>query len=827
MTTNGTTRRWLLVVGALAVAAGIGGAVQATASSRPLAGDGASPSSVDPGQVYGAHPDVSDDGHWVVYDGLPTDGSDRASTVWLQDTTDPEAAPIELTTPADTLRAGDSVLPSISGDGCSAVVVTQWAYDLFRDDDRDNRWDVYRLVLPHCGGELGDWELVSTKVGVDGETSALDSADPTDPPALSEAGAIIAFTELRGTGNAALQRVRLVDLTMPLGDPIRIVSVTGTPLELPNTTFLYRGQRQPDISADGRYVAYTSDAASDLVAPTWGDGPIGGGYATSQVYLWDRLEQDPTKAVRLISAIPPPDQTADEALDAGKDGAVDTTVVSGPPLPVVPADTGASSPALSANGQFVAFESAATNLLAADGLVDLPLCANGCPSQVYRYDQIGHDLVLVSRQNVPEGARAAAADAGASQPTISADGSQVGFVTRATNLFPTQSVPGSFVSDGDIAVSLVDLGQLSRVSVLPDGVTPAAGTHGHPVLSARGDVVVFDTLSAADLVGSTEPGRRVIALQRPAALGMADLDVGTVVVGLAGPEWWVGVHNFGPSTFMPTGVTSDTADFAVTGGTCTVAVPVLPGDFCTVNVVLTPSRPGEITGTLTVTGAGAEPIVLTSTLSGAGGEPLLATNPAGFDLEDTVVGERSDPHAFDVTNIGFSIGTIVAIDIEGANPDDFVVTTSSCLGQTMIPGATCAVEIAFEPVEAGYRTGTVIVRSDTGQYTSVLVNGTASYDPNVVVAADTVRAGDVIGIGGAGFAPNAEVTISWADGTGNTATVRTDRDGGFLVLFETRRNERAGDRELVVRGTETTITVPVTVTRRPVQDGPGSPVWGG
>lgn len=823
MTTNGTTRRWLLAVGALAAGAGIGGATQVTAASRPLPSDAASPSTVDPGEVYGAHPDVSDDGHWVVYDGLPTDGSDRTSTVWLQDTTAPDAAPVELTTPADTLRSGDSVLPSISGDGCVAVVVTQWAYDLFRDDDRDSRWDVYRLVLPHCGGELGDWELVSTKVGVDGETSALDSADPTDSPALSEAGAIIAFTELRGAGNGALQRVRLVDLTMPLGDPARIVSVTGTPVELPNTTFLYHGQRQPDLSADGRYVAYTSDAASDLVEPTWGEGPIGGGYATSQVYLWDRLEQDPAMAVRLVSAVPPPDETADEALD----GAVETTVASGPPLPVVPADTGASSPALSANGQFVAFESSATNLIGPDDQIDLPLCANGCPTQVYRYDQIGDDLVLVSRQNAPEGVRTAAADTGASQPTISADGSQVGFVTRATNLFPTQSTPGSFVGDGDIAVSLVDLGELSRVSVLPDGVTPAAGTHGHPVLSARGDVVVFDTLSAADLVGSTDPGRRVVALQRPAALGMADLDVGTVVVGLAGPEWWVGVHNFGPSTFMPTGVTSDTADFAVTGGTCTVAVPVLPGDFCTVNVVLTPSHAGPITGTLTVTGAGAEPIVLTSTLSGAGGEPLLATNPAGFDLAQTVVGERSAPYAFDVTNIGFSIGTIVGIDIEGANPDDFVVTSSSCLGQTMIPGATCAVEVAFEPVEAGYRTATVIVRSDTGQYTSVLVNGTAWYDPDVVVAVDTVRAGELIGIGGSGFAPDAEVTISWADGTGNTAIARTDADGGFLVLFETRRNERAGDRELVVRGADATITVPVTVTRRPVQDGPGSPVWGG
>ncbi len=823
MRTNGTTRRWLLTAGVLAAGAGIGGVTQVIASARPAPADATAPTSVDPGAAYGAHPDVSDDGRWVVYDGLPNDGSDRTSTVWLADTSQPDAAPVELTAAAPTLRSGNSTLPTISGDGCIAVVATQWAYDLFRDDDRDARWDVYRIVLPQCGGEPGDWELVSTKVGADGETSALDAADPTDAPTVSGSGAVVAYTELRGAGAAALQRVHVVDLTVPLGDPSRTVTVAGTPLTEPNTTFRYHGQREPDLSADGRYLAFTSDASSDQLAPQWSDGPVGGGFATSQVYLWDRQEPDPAIAVQLVSKVPPPD----EGIDEGLDGAVDAPVASGPPLPTVPADAGASSPAISASGQFVAFASAATNLVTVDDLVDLPTCTTGCPTQVYRYDQVVDDLVLVSKQNAADGTRVAAADAGAWQPAISADGSQVAFVTKAANLFSTPSEPGSFVGDGDIAVSLVDLAQVSRVSVLADGATPAVATHGHPALSARGDVVVFDTLSAAALVGTDQPGRQVVSLDRPATLGMADLDVGTVVVGMDGPEWWVGVRNFGPSTFLPLGATTDNPDFAVTGGTCTVQVPVLPGDFCTVNVVMTPSVAGTITGTLTVTGAGAEPIVLTARLSGLGGEPLLAANPAGFDLADTLVGERSAPHAFDVTNIGFAIGTVVSVELEGANPDDFVITSTSCIGQTMIPGGLCAVEVAFEPHVAGYRTATVVVRADTGQYTTVLVNGSAAYDPKIVLASASVRAGDVLGIGGSGFAPDSDVTIAWADGSGSSMTVRTDDEGGFLVLFETRRNDRPGERQLVIHGADSTLTVPVTVVRRPAQDGPGSPVWGG
>ena len=60
-----------------------------------------------------------------------------------------------------TLRSGDTITPVISSDGCVVVVQTQLALDLFRDDNNDERWDVYRLVVPECGGQFDAWELVS------------------------------------------------------------------------------------------------------------------------------------------------------------------------------------------------------------------------------------------------------------------------------------------------------------------------------------------------------------------------------------------------------------------------------------------------------------------------------------------------------------------------------------------------------------------------------------------------------------------------------------------------------------------------------------------
>jgi hypothetical protein len=221
------------------------------------------------------------------------------------------------------------------------------------------------------------------------------------------------------------------------------------------------------------------------------------------------------------------------------------------------------------------------------------------------------------------------------------------------------------------------------------------------------------------------------------------------------------------------------------------------------------------------------PVTVTSALSGQGGEPLLAPNPAGADFAPAIVGEQSPTISFDISNVGFSIGTIASIELAGADPTDFKVKSSSCLGQVMIPGANCTVVVAFTPVGAGYRTAIVRVTTDTGQYTTVLVNGVGSFAPRMSVAADTVQAGESIGIGGSGFEPGSQVTIAWADGSGLAVAVTIDDRGMFLAAFPTKRLERPGDRQIVVQGSAATLTASVRVIRRPVDDGFGQPVWGG
>lgn len=766
--------------GAMTSAAPVGRAV----SDAPVAVPG------ETAEVRAAHPSVSDDGRWVVFDGMPTDGSGRASTVWLRDRTKPGAADLELTTPADGVRPGSSVRPAISGDGCSVAVVTEMGYDLFRDDDTGDRWDVYRLVLPQCGGAPDDWELVSTRSSTQGDTSALDRVIPDRAPSLSQAGTIVAFTYQART-KSDLRAARVVDLTVPIGDRARSTDVAGTPTLAPNTTFRYLGQRQPDVSDDGRFVTFISDADSAATTPAWGSGPEAGGYATSQVYLWDRLA------------------------DAG-DAALATPVVLVSQVGGAPAAQGASSPVISGNGQYVAYTSTSADLA---GAATLPGgCTTTCPTQVYRFDVTTGSSVLVSRQNTVEGVTLVAADLGGDQPTITDDGSQVGFVSRSRNLFPTQTAASTEAGDGDIVVSEVDLGIVRRVSTAPDGVTPVAAASSHPALSGTGRVVVFDTLVAPAISGVPSAGRQVVDVVRRPSLSAPTLDMGTVAVNLPGDEWFVAVKNLGPSSFVPTTATA-TPGFTVTGGTCQLGLAVPPGQTCTVEVVLTPTVVGPVTGQLTIGESLPDAVSLTTSLAGAGGDPTLFPRRSGIDFEITPVGGATAPIAADIENVGMLGASIASVQLAGAHPDDFEITDESCTGRDLGPGATCSLSVAFRPTDAGYRTALAIVTTTGGQYTAVVVDGNATRSAELVVTTSKIRAGADLTVGGQGFRPGSTVSVSWADGRGAMTSVVANDQGMFLVSLPTTANERAGDRVVVAQSVDQVATIDVKVLRRRVDDG--------
>jgi len=184
----------------------------------------------------------------------------------------------------------------------------------------------------------------------------------------------------------------------------------------------------PAISADGRYVAYSSNA-SNLV-----DGDTNG---VEDVFLVDR---DEGTTIRIEGNQGQPNGTA-------------------------------RFPRLSADGRWLVYVSLASNLVDGDtnGLAD-----------IFLYDRETGENRVVSVAS--DGSQA---NRDSRTPTISADGGVVAFISGATNL-----VDGVASGIEQVYVHDVASGQTQIASVSSSG-TPSNGTSFLPDLSADGSVVAF------------------------------------------------------------------------------------------------------------------------------------------------------------------------------------------------------------------------------------------------------------------------------------------------------------------------------------------------
>ena len=145
-----------------------------------------------------------------------------------------------------------------------------------------------------------------------------------------------------------------------------------------------------------------------------------------------------------------------------------------------------SSPAISSDGQFIAFVSSSTNLV--PGQSD-----TNEGGDVFVFDQGGATTRLVSGV---AGSMTAAGNESSNSPSISADGRYVAFASASTNL-----VSGESDSNGESDLFVFD--QVAGTTALVSGVAGAASTGNSdsesPALSADGQFLAF-TSDSSNLV---------------------------------------------------------------------------------------------------------------------------------------------------------------------------------------------------------------------------------------------------------------------------------------------------------------------------------------
>ncbi len=319
-----------------------------------------------PGAGSSSAPSISADGRYIAFvtasNNIDTEDGDDNQDVFVRDISTNVTRLISRGT-ANGAANGTSNQPSISPDG-RYVAFSSNANNLATGDS-DGTKDVYvhdRVTR--------DSKLVS--IGLDGLPALGDSTRPD----ISITGGAVAYESTASN--------------LAPGDALLLSDVFVFDVKKLTTQLVSRqtgvdggaglgGSFNPSISADGRYVAFESDA--DLA---------GGALLTRDIYVRDRTTNE-------------------------------TELVSRQSGPAGPAANGTSDePDISPDGGFVAFRSIANNLSSQDA---------DPTGDVFVRDLSDGALSLVSRAK-----DGPAADGSSSEPSITAAAGAVVFASRATNL---------------------------------------------------------------------------------------------------------------------------------------------------------------------------------------------------------------------------------------------------------------------------------------------------------------------------------------------------------------------------------------------------------
>ncbi len=199
----------------------------------------------------------------------------------------------------------------------------------------------------------------------------------------------------------------------------------------------------PSISADGRYVAFIS--LSRYVAQDTNNG--------FDAYVYDRV----TRKIGMVS--------------------ISSSGVQG--------NQNSSGTSISADGRYVAFSSAANNLVAGDTTTS--------PKDLFVHDRVTHKTTRVNISS-----SGVQANGGVDETfSLSADGRYVAFSSGASNL-----VPGDTNRQGDIFIHDRTAHQTTRVSVGING-TQSNANSGYPSITPDGRYVAFVSFASNLIVGDT------------------------------------------------------------------------------------------------------------------------------------------------------------------------------------------------------------------------------------------------------------------------------------------------------------------------------------
>jgi Tol biopolymer transport system component len=331
---------------------------------------------------------------------------------------------------------GASSSASMSADGRYTAFVSL-ASNLV-PDDTNNGCDVF--VRDNSTGAI-------ERVSVSSTGAQVDTGFNCDAPAISGDGRYVAF-QSDGAGlvpndTSTNSDVFVRDRVLGTTERVSVGSDGETPIG--NGTE-FGNSLDPAISADGRFVAFTS-ASRNLIP--------GRQIFETHVYVRDRA----TGTTEIVSERP------------------DGETTNGP----------AAQPSLSADGRYVAFVSFSEGLVPGD---------DNLGPDVFVRDRVTGTTEAVSVSSAGALPQYLSGRPQSQQPSISADGRYVAFSSSARDL-----VPGDDFDDYDVFIRDRVAGTTRMASVTPSGEQAFGGDSAGPSISADGKFVAFHSSA-----GNLSPG---------------------------------------------------------------------------------------------------------------------------------------------------------------------------------------------------------------------------------------------------------------------------------------------------------------------------------
>lgn len=133
------------------------------------------------------------------------------------------------------------------------------------------------------------------------------------------------------------------------------------------------------------------------------------------------------------------------------------------------------------------------------------------------------------------------------------------------------------------------------------------------------------------------------------------------------------------------------------------------------SVTFTPTASGTRSGQLTVpSDAAGSPHVVALSGSGYAPVPAASVSPTSIGFGSLWLGTATSARLVTLTSTGTAPLVVGAVRLGGANPGDFWIWEDHRAGSTLIPGASCTLQVGFGPMAVGHAVGDADARARRG-----------------------------------------------------------------------------------------------------------------